>query len=248
MARETLEREIQIDPAIGAIEIKITARAKDEDEVRESLESLDLEAQRREIWFYDTEGLDLFESGLVLRARKISDGADDSTVKLRPVDAATIDEAWKATDGFEIELDAVGDEAICSAKLSVDQDGGEIDEVAGGSRPIRALFSKDQERLIEGHWPAGIGWDHLTTFGPVVVRKWEFEPKGLDYEVTVEEWILPDESDLVELSVKAPPGDAAVASEAFLGFLRDRGFDTDGDQQTKTRSALRYFTTGRGID
>jgi hypothetical protein len=55
---ETLKREIQIDPAIGAIEIKITARAKDEDEVRESLESLDVEAQRREIWFYDTEGLE----------------------------------------------------------------------------------------------------------------------------------------------------------------------------------------------
>lgn len=59
--------------------------------------------------------------------------------------------------------------------------------------------------------------------------------KGFDYEITVEEWVLPDESDLVELSVKAPPGDAGVASDEFLSFLRGRGFDTEADQQTKTR-------------
>jgi len=184
----------------------------------------------------------------VLRARRVSGGADDSTVKLRPVDPATIAEGWKKTPGFEIELDRVGDDAICSAKLSIDQRRGEIDDVASRGRPIRSLFSKDQERLIAEHRPRDLRWDDLTAFGPVAVRKWEFTPKGFSYEITVEEWVLPDESDLVELSVKAPPGDAGVASDEFLAFLRDRGFDTEGDQQTKTRSALRYFTTGEGID
>lgn len=47
--------------------------------------------------------------------------------------------------------------------------------------------------------------------------------------------------------MKAPPGDAGVASNGFLAFLSKRGFDTEGDQRTKTRSALRYFTTGQGI-
>jgi len=248
MAGDDLKREIRIDPAVGAIEIKITARAADEDEVRAALETADIDSERREIWFYDTPGLALFDRGLVLRARLVHGGADDSTVKLRPVDATTLEDAWKATPGFEIELDAVGEEAICSAKLSVDQDRGEIAAVAAGSRPIRSLFSKSQERLVEQHWPDGIDWDSLVAFGPVAVRKWQFTPKDFDHEVTVEEWVLPDDSDLVEISFKTSPEDAAVASAEFVAGMRRRGFDTEGDQQTKTRSALRYFTTGQSID
>ena len=94
----------------------------------------------------------------------------------------------------------------------------------------------------------GVDWDSLTAFGPVAVRKWQFTPKDFDHEVTVEEWVLPDDSDLVEISFKTAPDDAALASEAFVAGLRRRGFDTEGDQQTKTRSALRYFTTGVGMD
>ena len=248
MTESPLRREIQIDPSIGAIEIKITAQARDEDAVRTALDTADIESERREIWFYDTPDLDLFEAGLVLRARLIHGGADDSTVKLRPVGPGSLGEHWKDTPGFEIELDAVGEEAICSAKLSVDQDRGEIAAVAAGRRPIKALFSKAQERLVDEYWGRDVAWDGLTAFGPVAVRKWEFTPKGFDNEITVEEWVLPDDSDLVELSVKSPPGEAGAAGDAFLGFLSKRGFDTEGDQQTKTRSALRYFTTGQGIE
>jgi hypothetical protein len=248
MADDRLLREIHIDPSIGAIEVKITARAQDEDRVRAALDSAGVEAERRDIYFFDTPGLDLFESGLVLRARRIEGGADDSTVKLRPVDPATVAEHWKDTPGFEVELDAVGDTAICSAKLTVDQHGGEIEEVAAGTRAIRKLFSKEQERLIEEHRPQDVGWEHLSVFGPVTVRKWEVDVPDFDYEITVEEWVLPDDSDLVELSVTAAPNEAADAGEGFLRVLRERGLDTEGDQQTKTRSALLYFTTGAGID
>ncbi len=247
MAEGNFERSIEIDPSIGAIEIKITARAKDEDVVRAALDAADVEAEQREIYFFDTPKLDLFEAGVVLRARLVRGGADDSTVKLRPVVPEQLSSAWKKTDGFEVELDAVGADAICSAKLSVDQDRGEIQEVATGQRAIRKLFSRSQEELLEQHGPSGIAWDNLAVLGPVDVRKWEVRPKDLDYEVTVEEWVLPDDSDLVELSVKAEPGDAAKANAAFVEFMRGRGIDTEGEQQTKTRSALHYFTTGVGI-
>jgi hypothetical protein len=247
MPNDDLKRTVEIDPSIGAIEIKITARAKDEDVVRGALEAHDIEAEKREVYFFDTPELGLFESGLVLRARLAHDGADDSTVKLRPVAPEQLSEYWQDMDGFEVELDAVGEDAICSAKLSVDQDRGEIRKVAEGRREVRKLFSKEQEKLLEEHGPANVTWDELTVLGPVDVRKWEVRPKGFDYEVTIEEWVLPDDSDLVELSVKAEPGDAAVASSAFAELLRSRGIDTEGDQQTKTRAALRYFTTGVGI-
>ena len=78
----------------------------------------------------------------MLRARLVRDGADDSTVKLRPVVPDDIAERFKRMDGFEIELDAVGDALSCSAKLSAEQRREEIDEVAAGSRPLRRLFSR----------------------------------------------------------------------------------------------------------
>jgi hypothetical protein len=183
----------------------------------------------------------------VLRARLVHGGTDDSTVKLRPVAADRLSDRWKETDGFEVELDAVGDEAICSAKPSVDQSRGEIRESAAGDREIRKLFSAAQEELIGEHRPTEVGWDDLVVLGPVDVRKWRIEPQGYPYEVTIEEWVLPDRSDLVELSVKVPPEEAVEAKAAFVDLLREKELDTEGDQQTKTRTALRYFTTGVGI-
>jgi hypothetical protein len=113
-----------------------------------------------------------------------------------------------------------------------------------GERSVRSLFSNDQEQFLGDHAPGGapVEWDLRRPLGPVNVHKWEFEPKDLGYEVTVEEWVRPDRSDLVEISIKVDPNEAVEANERFVDFLRSRGFDTEGEQQTKTRTALEYFT------
>jgi hypothetical protein len=133
VADESTRAQLEIDPAVGTVEMKITARARDEDEVLEALEQAHIEPEAREVYFFDTEDLTLFEAGIVLRARRVHDGADDSTVKLRPVDSKSIGERWKADPKLEFEVDAVGDDYVASAKLSADQDRGEIDEVARAS-------------------------------------------------------------------------------------------------------------------
>jgi len=245
---DDLKRSLELDPSISAVEVKITAQMHDEDTVRSVLEGSGADPEHREVFFFDTPELGLFDAGVVLRARLTHDGTDDSTVKLRPVDPTTIADDWKNTDGFEIELDSVGDTTICSAKLSVDQDRNEIRQVGAGERPLRKLFSKDQERLILEHAPAEVSWEDLTVLGPVQVRKWKLDPKAFAHDITAEEWVLPDGSDLIELSIKVEPGESDTASEEFLAFLRSKSFDTEGDQQTKTRGALRFFTTGEGLD
>ncbi len=95
--------------------------------------------------------------------------------------------------------------------------------MAAGSRPLRRLFSEDQERLIEEYAPRGVDWADLSVLGPVEVRQWKLEPKGFPHEVTVEEWVLPDGSDLVELSIKVDPEDASGAGADFDAFLRSLG-------------------------
>ncbi len=244
MAEEDTRAQLEIDPAFGTVEMKITARAEDEDEVLEALDRADVEPESREVYFFDTMDLGLFEAGIVLRARLIHGGTDDSTVKLRPVDPARVGDRWKDDPRLEFEVDVVGDRYVSSAKLSADQDRGEIREVVRGERDLRSLFSSDQERFLEEHAPGGaaVDWDGLSLLGPVHVHRWKFEPKELGREVTVEEWVLPDLSDLVEISINVDPDQAGEANERFKDYLRARGFDTEGEQQTKTRTVLEYFT------
>ena len=44
-----------------------------------------LEAQIRQVFFFDTPDLALNEAGVVVRARRVQGKGDDSVVKLRPV-------------------------------------------------------------------------------------------------------------------------------------------------------------------
>jgi len=243
----TVQRSLELDPAIQAVEVKITAQIGDETMVRQALERSGEEPEHRRVYFFDTPQLALFDAGVVLRAREIAGGADDSTVKLRPVDPTVLSDAWKQTEGFEVEIDGVGDETICSAKLSADQKRDEIEGVATGEREIRKLFSEAQEQLILEYAPTNVTWPDLHVLGPVNVRKWKVDPKGFGEEVVVEEWTLPDGSDLIELSIKVEPQRSNDASAAFMSFLDENGFTTEGDQQTKTRATLSYFTGGAGF-
>jgi hypothetical protein len=55
-------------------------------------------------------------------------------------------------------------------------------------------------------------------------------------------WIYPDGSRVVELSTKCRPGEGLDVAAEVSSFLRDKGVDLDGDQQTKTKTALEFFS------
>jgi hypothetical protein len=248
MAEPSPRVSADIDPAIGAVEIKISARVEDEDKVLAALAKSGEEPQRRTVYFFDTPSLDLFDAGMVLRARKIKGDDDDSTVKLRPVVPSTIASSWIKTEGFEVEMDRVGENEVISAKLNAVQRPGEVDDAVGGKAGLRSLFSADQERLVAEFAPRDIEWDDLVPMGPIAVNKWKTDWDDFAHEVTVERWELPDGSDLVELSIKVEPGEVSSAYDDFLGGLAAAGLTVDDDQQTKTRGAFTFFTTGKGFD
>jgi hypothetical protein len=140
----------------------------------------------------------------------------------------------------------MGEKLVCSAKLDSEQEGGEIDSVMEGKRDQRKLFTSDQEELIREFGPGGVDWDRIHPLGPVDTRKYELEMDELDHEVTVEIWVLPDGSDLVELSIKVASDEAEDAGRDLREFLTSQGFDVGGDQQTKTRAALNFFSGRAG--
>jgi hypothetical protein len=60
LADEQTRAQLEIDPRFGTVEMKITARARDEDEVLEALERADIEPEARAAYFFDTPDLTLF--------------------------------------------------------------------------------------------------------------------------------------------------------------------------------------------
>ena len=55
-------------------------------------------------------------------------------------------------------------------------------------------------------------------------------------------WLYPDGSRLLELSTKCLPAEAFQVAAEVRAFLSEHGIDISGEQQTKTKKALEYFS------
>jgi len=234
--RKAFESKIE---GADKVEIKITVASKDEQRAYEALEIGRRDAARREIYFFDTPELSLNKAGVVLRARAIEDSDHDSVVKIRPVDPDKVDAKWQEVDGFKLEADAVGDKVVISASLKHKKKKKAIAKVEEGKQDISNLFSREQKAFLAEFYDGPLDLDDLTKLGPVETLRADFERPGMAYELTAEYWTLPDDSHLLELSVKCPPEEAVVAKEVFRAFLAGHGLDPNGAQATKTNLALK---------
>ncbi len=184
---------------------------------------------------------------MVLRSRKVIDDDDDSSVKMRPMLA---EEAWAMIpeyfdeDGFKCEIDRTPTRGVSSCSLKVDQDRGEIDDVADGERAVHKLFSGEQEDLVELFAPEGVDWDDLEVLGPVDTQRWKYESAEIDDKVTVELWQMPDGGTLMEVSIKVDFDENEAKMEALLGYIADRGLRLDDAQSSKTGRVLSYYAGG----
>jgi hypothetical protein len=104
------------------------------------------------------------------------------------------------------------------------------------------LFSKQQRAFFAEHAPEGVGLDDLEVLGPITLLKLKAAVAGYDRPLVAELWLYPDGSRVLELSTKCPPGQAFQAAAEGRVLLSGRGIDLTGEQQTKTKTALRYFS------
>jgi len=196
---------------VDSVEIKVTVRPDQELQAERAMRVSEDAADASLVFFYDTPMLKLFKAGVVLRARLHKGRADDSTVKFRPVAAASVPQSWQQCKGFKLEADWVGNRAVSSASLTTLQQRGEIDEVAEGKRGIDKLFSSDQERFLTEFHKHPVEFGELRVLGSVQVLRWKVELKTFPHELTLEEWRLPNGEDLVEVSIKTYPNEASRA-------------------------------------
>lgn len=229
------------DSTEGEVELKVTLRPEQISRAKKKFGLKTSVAATRDVWFYDTPELSLFEGGLILRARDKHGEPDDSTVKLRPMLPEDVDASWFELSGFKCEEDRSVTKSVSSCSLTVIQDEGEIGDVADGVRDIDKLFSSDQEALIDGYASVVVDFPGLSLLGPVDAKVWKVTPSGFDQKLTMELWELPDSTRLLEVSLRASPAKADATLTALVDYLAARGFDTSEQQETKTRAALEFF-------
>jgi hypothetical protein len=73
-------------------------------------------------------------------------------------------------------------------------------------------------------------------------------PEGFGRKLVGELWMYPDGSQIVELSTKAKPDEAFQVAAEARAFLLSLGVDLTSEQQTKTKTALEFFTSAKQTD
>ena len=227
-----------------SVELKLTVPEGQQRSTVASLGLDPLDAQIRQVFFFDTPDLTLNGHGLVVRARRVQKKGDDSVVKLRPVVPSELPASLRATPGFGVEVDAMPGGFVCSASMKRALDGTAVKSVVYGDKKLRKLFSKDQRAFFTEHAPEGVTLEDLTVLGPIFVLKLRFTAEQLAQRLVAELWLYPDGSRILELSTKALPSQAFQVAAEARAFLMERGVDLSGEQQTKTRTALEFFTRG----
>jgi hypothetical protein len=239
----TGEEVIQMMAQVGradSVELKATLTATGVTSQRLDLDPLG--AQIRQVVFFDTPDLTLWKHGLVVRARRSAGRTDDSVVKTRPVDPATLSKRLRKLPEFAVEVDAMPGGFVCSASLKgVVKDDTAIRQAMRGNYPIRKLFSKEQRAFYEERAPAGLALDDLSVMGPILVLKLKWLADTLPNKMVAELWLYPDGSLILELSTKCEPSRIIATIEDARAFLHRRGVELAPVQSTKTKTALEYF-------
>ena len=78
--------------------------------------------------------------------------------------------------------------------------------------------------------------------GPILVLKLKFTPEDLQRRLVAELWLYPDNSRILELSTKCAPAESFQVATEVRVFLTERGVDLSGEQETKTKKALEFFS------
>jgi hypothetical protein len=225
-----------------SVELKLTIHESARAEAARALGVDPLDSQMRQVFFFDTPELALNAAGVVVRARRRQNEGGDTVVKLRPVVPDHLPEDLRAMETFNVEVDAMPGGFVCSASFKGAADNTAIRQAAAGELPIRKLFTKEQRGFYEAHAPDGIELDSLTTLGPIPIIKVKVTPEGFGRKLVGELWMYPDGSQIVELSTKAKPDEAFQVAAEARAFLLSLGVDLSGEQQTKTKTALEFFS------
>src|SRR5262245_47479409 len=238
----------QVEELIGlmkhsdSVELKLTVADSAIRSTADALGMDPLEAEIRQVVFFDTPALTLSKAGVVVRARRIQGGEGDTVIKLRPVNPETLPPEVRESASVKVEVDTMPKGFVCSASMKGKTTADDVRAVILKKMKIHDLFTKHQRRFYKAHAPDGLKLAELSVLGPINLMKLQFEPDGLKRRFVAELWMYPDGSRILELSTKTSPEEAFDVAAEARAFLLKKGLDLTAEQQPKTNRALKHFT------
>jgi hypothetical protein len=232
---EELGAMLELARKSDSVELKLTVPAADHRATIEALGLDPLEAQIRQVFFFDTPELALNATGVVARARRIQGRAGDTVVKLRPVDPGELPDELRQSPTVGVEVDAMPGGYVCSATIKAKADAPDVRAVANGKAPIRSVFSKEQRAFYAAHAPEGLKLKDLSVLGPIFVLKQNFTPPEFARRLTAELWFYPDGSRILEPDECAPPMPSGCSRSAIVPL--GEGRESQRPPGTKTKAA-----------
>jgi hypothetical protein len=225
-----------------SIELKLTVPGSSYRQSATALGVDPLEAQIRQVFFFDTPDLRLNRAGVVARARRIQGRGDDSVIKLRPVVPSELPDDVRASENLGVEVDVMPGGYVCSASMKHTLTTPRVRQAVVGEMPLDKVFSKEQRAFLARYAPDGLTLADLSVLGPIFVLKLKLRPDAFPRRLVVEVWLYPDGARVFELSTKCLPGEALTVGLEARQFLESKGIPLSGAQQTKTKTALEFFS------
>jgi hypothetical protein len=242
-----LAQVMKLIKGADSVELKVTVPVSEHRATIQGLPMDPVEAQPRQVFFFDTPDLDLNRAGVVVRARRFQGGRGDTVVKLRPVVPEALPADLRRSAAFNVEVDVLPGGYVCSASYKGRTTGQEVRDAVRGGAPLRKLYSKEQRVFYRDHAPEGISLDSLVPLGPTFILKTKFmvestyDVQRWDHLMAVEMWFYPDGSRILELSTRCRPTDAFQVAAEARAYLAGHGVVIAGEQQTKTTAALEFY-------
>ncbi|HET9556299.1 MAG TPA: hypothetical protein VFS70_04110, partial [Actinomycetota bacterium] len=135
-----LEEMLALTSHADSVELKLTVPDAQRRSMVSALGIDPLDAQIRQVFFFDTPDLRLNKAGVVVRARRVQGRDNDTVVKLRPIVPDELPPSVRNAKTMVVEVDAMPGGYVCSASFKGTTGPGDpVKEVAAGQRNIRKL-------------------------------------------------------------------------------------------------------------
>ena len=177
LSNDQLIEVLELIKGADSVELKLTVPESGQRSTAAALEMDPLDAQIRQVFFFDTPELALSQAGVVVRARRIQGKGNDSVVKLRPVVPTELPKELRKSPNLVVEVDALPGGFVCSAALKQKLSATEVRTTLLGGKPLRKLFSKEQREFFVANAPEGVELDELSVLGPIFVLKLKWSPR-----------------------------------------------------------------------
>ena len=138
-----------------SVELKVTLPEEAQRSAVAALGLDPLEAQIRQVFFFDTPDLTLNQAGIAVRARRSQGRSGDTVVKLRPVVPQELPEDIRHSASLKVEVDAMPGGYVCSASMKGRATNEDVRDARRREGPHPQAVLEGAARVLHGPRPGG---------------------------------------------------------------------------------------------